>query len=79
MDPTEWALQMKLGCTMPEHMTLTMRTLGGYWNLDTPARSAPAYEHHLQQNATMRGSKSSDSSWYSLGSDAVLPWAIIWS
>jgi hypothetical protein len=29
-----------------------MRTSGGYCILLTPAKSAPAYEHQLQQNAT---------------------------
>src|ERR1039458_5644154 len=40
----------RLGWTMPEHITRIMRMLGGYWMRETPAKSAPAYEHQLQQN-----------------------------
>jgi len=32
--------------------------LGRYWNLETPAKSAPAYEHQLQQNTSISGLKS---------------------
>ena len=37
----------------------TIRTFGGYWRREVPARSAPAYEHQLQQKATTIGSNSS--------------------
>jgi hypothetical protein len=33
---------------------------GGYWDLDTPARSAPAYEHQLHKKATILGSNEFD-------------------
>lgn len=35
-----------------------IRIFAGYWKRETPARSAPPYEHQLQQNATIWGSKS---------------------
>jgi hypothetical protein len=44
----------------PEHMTLTIRAEAGYCSLDTPAESAPAYEHQLQQKARILGLNSSD-------------------
>jgi hypothetical protein len=35
-----------------------IRILVGIWNLLVPAKSAPAYEHQLQQNARIRGENS---------------------
>jgi hypothetical protein len=41
---------------MPLHITRMMLTFTGYWTLAVPAASAPAYEHQLQQKATIVGS-----------------------
>jgi hypothetical protein len=65
---------------MPEHMTRTMRTLGGYCRREVPARSAPAYEHQLQQKATMIGSNCSSLMLQaSYGTRAASTTAAIWS
>jgi hypothetical protein len=40
----------------PVQLILIIRALGGICILEVPAKSAPAYEHQLQQNATIRGS-----------------------
>jgi len=49
---------MNVGCILLEHITRMTRVFVGYWSLPTPARSAPAYEHQLQQNITILGSNS---------------------
>ena len=46
-----------MGLTLLVHGTLMTLTLGGYWNLDTPARSAAAKPHHWQRKATIFGSQ----------------------
>jgi hypothetical protein len=40
--PARKALGMNAGSTLPEHITRMTLVLGGYWNLEMPARSAPA-------------------------------------
>jgi hypothetical protein len=42
---------------LPVQLTRMIRTFGGICMREVPAKSAPAYEHQLQQNATIRGSK----------------------
>ncbi len=42
----------------PEQFTRIGTAFGGYVILLTPARSAPAYEHHRQRNAIILGLKS---------------------
>jgi hypothetical protein len=54
------ASNMSTGSILPVHMTRITRILGGYWNLETPARSAPAYEHQLHRKATNLGSNGFD-------------------
>jgi hypothetical protein len=56
--PFSNALNMKIGSTLPEHITLIILIFGGYCFLDIPAKSAPAYEHQLQANVKIRGLKS---------------------
>ena len=46
------------GFALPEQGIRTTRMFGGYWILDTPARSAPAYEHQLQRIARILGCQS---------------------
>jgi hypothetical protein len=53
---------MRTGSILPVHITRITRTFGGYWNLETPARSAPAYEHQLHRKATNLGSNAFDMS-----------------
>jgi hypothetical protein len=48
---------MKEMSILPVQFTLMIRTFGGICILLVPARSAPAYEHQLQQNATILGEK----------------------
>ena len=54
------ASRISTGSILPEHMTRMTRMFGGYWNLETPARSAPAYEHQLHRKATNLGSNAFD-------------------
>jgi len=48
---------MKEMSILPVQLTLMIRTFGGICILLVPAKSAPAYEHQLQQNAIILGSK----------------------
>ena len=54
---------------LPVQLIRMIRTLEGICILLVPARSAPAYEHQLQQKAKMRGSKPSffEDSFFGLG------------
>ena len=49
---------MNSGLILPEQGTRITRMFGGYCIRLTPARSAPAYEHQLQRNATIFGCQS---------------------
>ena len=48
---------MKEMSILPVQLTLMMRTFDGICILLVPAKSAPAYEHQLQQKARILGSK----------------------
>jgi len=47
-----------MGLTLLAHGTLIILMPGGYWNLDTPAKSAAANAHQVHKNATIFGSNS---------------------
>jgi hypothetical protein len=47
---------MKAGSTLPEHIVLIIRIFGDVLRRDTPARSAPEYEHQLHKKPTIFGS-----------------------
>jgi hypothetical protein len=49
------ALSKKPELIRPVHITLTKRTLTGYWIREIPARSAAAYAHQWQTNAIISG------------------------
>ena len=50
---------MKLFGILPVHITRIGLILVGYWSLETPAKSAPVYEHQLQQKLIIKGWNSS--------------------
>lgn len=55
--PASKACRINRGSIRPVQFTLMTLRFGGIVILLVPAKSAPAYEHQLQQNANIRGSK----------------------
>src|SRR5512137_3076504 len=55
--PSWNAFRMNAGSTLPLHIVLRTRTFGADLIRETPARSAPVYEHQLQRNPMIFGSK----------------------